>query len=72
MFYLKAEGVTYDLSIYDRWGNLIHNVQKIKGGDPTQAWQPSRSKVGQGVYVYLITIHTDQGVINKYGTVTVL
>jgi hypothetical protein len=72
LFYLKAEGVTYDLSIYDRWGNLIHNVQKIKGGDPTQAWQPSRSKVGQGVYVYLITIHTDQGVINKYGTVTVL
>ena len=72
LFYLKAEGVTYDLSIYDRWGNLIHNVQKIKGGDPTQAWQPSRSKVGQGVYVYLITIYTDQGVINKYGTVTVL
>ncbi len=72
LFYLKTEGITYDMSIYDRWGNLIHNAQKIKGGDPTQAWQPSRSKVGPGVYVYLISVYTDDGVINKYGTVTVL
>ncbi|HMR89970.1 MAG TPA: gliding motility-associated C-terminal domain-containing protein [Saprospiraceae bacterium] len=72
LFYLKTEGITYDMSIYDRWGNLIHNAQKITGGDPTQAWQPSQSKVGPGVYVYLISVYTDDGVVHKYGTVTVL
>ncbi len=72
LFYLKTEGITYDMSIYDRWGNLIHNAKKIKGGDPTKAWQPSSSKVGSGVYVYLLSIFTDEGVVQKYGTVTVL
>jgi CHU_C Type IX secretion signal domain len=72
LFYLKTGGITYDMSIYDRWGNLIHNVQKITGGDPSQAWQPSRSKIGPGVYVYLIAIQTEEGVMHKYGTVTVL
>jgi hypothetical protein len=72
LFYLKTKGISYDMSIYDRWGNLIHNAQKITGGDPSLAWQPNRSKVGQGVYVYLITIYTDDGIVHKYGTVTVL
>lgn len=72
LFYPKTKGISYDMSIYDRWGNLIHNAQKITGGDPSQAWQPSRSKVSTGVYVYLIAIYTDDGVVQKYGTVTVL
>jgi hypothetical protein len=72
LFYLKTQGITYDMSIYDRWGNLIHSAQKITGGDPSQAWQPSLSKVGPGVYVYLIAIYTDNGIVYKYGTITVI
>jgi hypothetical protein len=60
------------MSIYDRWGNLIHSAQKITSGDPSQAWQPSRSKVGHGVYVYIVAIYTDDGIMYKYGTVTVI
>ncbi len=72
IFYLKTEGITYDMSIYDRWGNLIFDAQKIAGGDASIGWQPQRSKVGSGVYVYLLSIFTDEGVVQKYGTVTVL
>ena len=71
-FYLKSEGVTYDMSIYDRWGNQLFHRQKIESGDPTSAWTPEKSKVQPGVYVYLLTIHTPDGNIQKVGTVTVI
>lgn len=71
-FYLKAEGVTYDLVIYDRWGNVMHDVKKANGADASAAWRPQSSGVNQGVYVYLITIYTEQGVVTRYGSVTVL
>lgn len=72
LFYLKNEDITYDMSIYDRWGNLIYQVQSANGGDASQAWEPQKSKVVPGVYVYLINIDTIDGKIQKYGTVTVL
>jgi CHU_C Type IX secretion signal domain len=72
LFYLKSIGMTYDLSIYDRWGNLIFTADKSEGGDPSRAWSPGDNKEVQGVYVYKITLYTDDGLVTKYGTVAVL
>jgi CHU_C Type IX secretion signal domain len=72
LFYLKSTGITYDMSIYDRWGNQIYDRQNIEGGNPEDAWTPEKSKVQPGVYVYFITIHTPDGAVQKVGTVTVL
>jgi hypothetical protein len=71
-FFLRSEGVTYDMLIYDRWGNVMHEAKNQAGGDRSGAWHPRTSKVGAGVYVYLVTIYTDDGVVSRYGTVTVL
>ena len=72
LFYLKSTGITYDMSIYDRWGNQIYDKQNIEGGNPESAWTPEKSKVQPGVYVYFLTIHTPDGAVQKVGTVTVL
>ena len=72
LFYLKSTGITYDMSIYDRWGNQIYDKQNIEGGNPESAWTPEKSKVQPGVYVYFLTIHTPDGVVQKVGSVTVL
>ena len=72
LFYLKSTGITYDMSIYDRWGNQIYDKQNIQGGNPESAWTPEKSKVQPGVYVYFITIHTPDGAVQKVGTVMVL
>jgi hypothetical protein len=71
-FYLKAEGITYDMTIYDRWGNVMYDVKKATGGDSSAAWRPQSTSVTQGVYVYLLTIYTEDGVVTRYGSVTVL
>ncbi|MBK9565813.1 MAG: hypothetical protein IPO37_11700 [Saprospiraceae bacterium] len=72
VFYLKTEGITYDMLIYDRWGNVQHKAKNQVGGDKSNAWHPGESKVVPGVYVYIVTIYTDEGVVSRYGTVTVL
>ncbi|MBK9255048.1 MAG: gliding motility-associated C-terminal domain-containing protein [Saprospiraceae bacterium] len=71
-FYLKSTGVTYDMSIYDRWGNQIYTRLNLEGGNIEGAWTPEKSKVQPGVYIYLLTIHTPEGNIQKVGTVTVI
>jgi len=72
LFYLKAMGVTYDMAIYDRWGNLMHQSIAATGGESTSAWSAIDSKVTPGVYVYFLSIRTPEGIIQKVGTVTVL
>ncbi|HMQ08952.1 MAG TPA: gliding motility-associated C-terminal domain-containing protein [Saprospiraceae bacterium] len=71
-FYLKLPDVQYDMQIYDRWGNRIFAAQGMRGGDPGQSWQPSLSTITEGVYVYVITVYTEDREIIKTGSVTVI
>lgn len=72
LFYLKSPGVFYDMTIYDRWGNLMFNIKNIESGNPESGWSPDKSNIQSGVYVYYMKIYTSDKVIQKAGTVTVL
>jgi len=72
LFYLKNHGVVYDLSIFNRWGNLIYQTKNNISGDQSQAWRPNSNSTLPGVYVYLIAIHSNQGLSYFYGSVTVI
>lgn len=62
---------SYELSIFDRWGNIIFSTQ-----DPYQGWDGYDSKgvlKDQGVYVYLLKVNDTNGkVYERRGTVTLL
>ncbi len=72
LFYLKSSGVFYDMTIYDRWGNLILNIKNIESGNPESGWSPDKSNIQSVVYVYYLKIYTSDKVIQKEGTVIVL
>ena len=63
-----------DLSIYDRWGNLIFNNQNFLVNDPASGWNGSAMKghAEVGVYVYSIIYQNDNQSINLIGDVTLI
>lgn len=65
---------TYDMQIYDRWGNVLYNATALAAGDPNQGWdgQWRGSPAAAGVYVYRIDLHFDEEVLQYTGTVTLL
>jgi hypothetical protein len=71
-FYIVNAGYKYDISIYDRWGNLIFLDHNLNSGDPSSGWHPQADAVSSGVYVFFIKIYSPDGIINKVGTITVL
>ena len=64
--------VSYELSIYNRWGQLVHFIKnREQGWDGTD--MTSGKPVPQGVYVYKITLIDNQGKIhNRFNHVTVI
>ena len=70
-FYLQGSEnseITYDLNIYDRWGNLMFETTEALINDSSAGWNISRSDVLPGVYVYRIITDTGN---NRAGTLTV-
>lgn len=62
---------SYDLTIFDRWGNIIYNTQDRHAG-----WDGRNNKgaiQAQGVYVYMLEVKDAYGKIyQRRGTVTLL
>ncbi|HTN16697.1 MAG TPA: PKD domain-containing protein [Chitinophagaceae bacterium] len=63
--------VTFSMQIYDRWGQLIFETDKVNG----RGWDGKNkgADVPMGVYVYVIRVSFTNGVSESYdGNVTVL
>ncbi len=71
IFYTPSSNLlTYDLKIYNRWGELL-----FQSGDPLKGWDGSfdGKKVSGGVYVYILKAKgADEVHYNKSGHITLL
>ncbi len=71
-FYLQSKiNVTYDMSIYDRWGNLIFKEENLQSNDANQAWNPG-DKYNPQVFSYLIFIDYLGEQVKRVGTITLI
>lgn len=72
-FYLKGSNVlSYDMQIFDRWGNMVFNGNSLQINDSSMGWLPIENKYSQGLYIYLLTVHGIDGVERVVGSVTIL
>lgn len=71
-FFLQSDiELQYNLKIFDRWGNLIYQDDKIPSGQYQLGWQPN-SKFNAGVYVYLIEFFENEKTVRIAGDITIL
>ena len=63
-----------ELSIYDRWGNLVFFNQNFDINDPTAGWDGTvqDGPVEVGVYVYVVSWTSDGDTILEHGDLTVI
>jgi hypothetical protein len=71
VFFLKGNGIKYDMTIYDRWGNMAFKGKNMAFNDVNSGWRPTEL-ILSGVYIYAIIIYTDNGNIIKRGDVTII
>jgi len=65
----------YDLTVFDRWGSLIHEERNSLVNDPNSGWSGilNGSPVPAGVYAYVLTIYEDDGTQNQMtGAITLV
>lgn len=56
-FFIQGDNIlSYDLTIYDRWGNVHFSGQKLAANEISSGWNLSSSKVLPGVYVAQILL----------------
>ena len=62
------------LSIYDRWGNLVHQVQNVSPSSELAKWDGTFNgkKLNPGVYVYRIELLVSGEELTVIGDLTVL
>lgn len=86
LFFPKGRGLkTYECRLFDKWGNLIWQSNKLNEGRPAEAWDGKYkgTPVPQGAYIWQITAVFDDGKIwqgipfengkkSTVGTVTVM
>lgn len=70
-FYLKGSNIySYHMTIYDRWGNVVFTKSKLAINDNNGGWVPEKND--SGVFIYVLTIETFEGIKVLSGSVTVL
>ena len=71
----SADPITIrNFSIYDRWGNRIHNIDNTTSGDQVHSWFGTyqNQKVEPGVYIYHFQIEVNGVIINIADNITVI
>ena len=61
--------------VYDRWGNVIFEVNEVAPNDPSISWDGTfnNRSIKPGVYTYLIDVlFLDEEVITYSGTITII
>ncbi len=65
IFYAKSnkEGSTYDMYIYDRWGEKVFYAKGLEFNDSVNGWDGNfkGEKALPGVYVYMIIVNFSEG-----------
>lgn len=70
-FFVQGRNInSYDLYVYDRWGNKVFDGNSLQANDEAAAWQPAKGQ--NGVFVYLARIRSELGEKVIKGAVTVL
>ena len=60
-FFLQSNlNITYDLFIYDRWGNNLFKSLNATSNDYLQGWIPEDT-FDNGIFVYMIYVHEPSG-----------
>ena len=75
LFIFGQQAIIDDLSIFDRWGNLIWQTIQLVPNDTQQGWNGKSNEqfVLPGVYVWNVRIKLQDGsVILKSGDLTVV
>jgi Leucine-rich repeat (LRR) protein len=72
-FFVKGSNLlSYDMTVYDRWGNIVFENQNVAVNDESGGWRPSSDRFISGVYVYKILVRTLEGDKTQMGNLTVL
>jgi len=61
----------YDLNVYDRWGNVMYEAERLYTNEYSTGWIPDEN-IQLGVYVYIIRIGEGLSSIVKSGSITVV
>jgi len=76
VYFPEADITIEQLSIYDRWGNLVHEIKNQVVDDQHEILWDARyngQAVNPGVFVYMMRIVTVEGnVMDKGGSITVI
>lgn len=65
--------LNYNMSIYDRWGNIVYAATDLLINETQYAWNGkhgNKQPLSQGVYIYKLTFRDERDSI--FGTVTVI
>ncbi len=65
----------YDLSVFDRWGNLVYQKLNAVVNDPSSGWNGryEDNRINAGVFVYSVRMFKDNGITKMFkGDITVV
>jgi len=71
----KAIKEIAELSVFDRWGNLVFQKLHFQTNDPSVSWNGMMNgkALNQGVYAYkVIVVYEDTGPETRYGDITLI
>ncbi|MEE9372162.1 MAG: gliding motility-associated C-terminal domain-containing protein [Saprospiraceae bacterium] len=78
MLYLtldNAENISYDLLIFNRWGEIVHRENGLTPNDPNMGWNGTRAgrKLDAGVYIYEMMVKENNVLVEVFhGDVTLI
>lgn len=66
-----SQEIFYDLKVFDRWGNVVVNKEKISSQNNSDNWIP-KNNLEAGVYTFLLTYEMNNTVKRLMGSITIL
>ncbi|MBK8547402.1 MAG: hypothetical protein IPL63_08430 [Saprospiraceae bacterium] len=64
--------ISYDIEVYNRWGNLDYYANRLMANDEQNGWNLSSSSLQTGVYIIVLTINLPKGQEKRIENLTIL